>query len=205
MNYLTDKHIDFIYNEISKSNISSTELKEDLTDHFCCIIEDEMRNGKEFKKAYDKAYHNICPNGFDEIQKETIYLLTKKKIQIMKKSLFILGFITIMFFLIGLIIKFMHWPGGNILLLSSSLMLVLAFLPVLFINLYKKEISKVFSNKIKYVLGYVGFSLLIVSILFKLMHWPGGNVLLTCALLILTFGFLPILFFKTYKKVSNDN
>ena len=57
MNYLSDKDIDFITKEISNSAIVSSDLKEDLIDHFCCIAEDEMRKGKKFKdnQKYQKA------------------------------------------------------------------------------------------------------------------------------------------------------
>ncbi|MCD4792919.1 MAG: hypothetical protein K8R54_06790 [Bacteroidales bacterium] len=200
MNYLSDSDIDFITKEISNSAIVSSDLKEDLIDHFCCVAEDEMRNGKKFKEAYKKAFQNICPNGFEEIQKETVFLLTKKRIKIMKKSIYLLGFLTLISFTTGALIKLMHWPGGHLLLLMSSIILLLAFLPALFIFLYKKEMSKVFSNKLKYILGYAGFSLLILSVLFKWMHWPGAAFILVLSIVILNFGFLPLLFFKMYKK-----
>lgn len=56
MNYLDENHIDFINKQISNSAITSKELKEDLIDHFCCLIEDEMRKRKSFKYAYYKMY-----------------------------------------------------------------------------------------------------------------------------------------------------
>ena len=200
MNYLSDKDIDFITKEISKSAIVSSDLKEDLIDHFCCVTEDEMKKGKKFKEAYEKAFQNICPNGFEEIQKETIFLLTKKNILIMKKSIYLLGFLTSISFTTGLLLKLMHWPGANVILFLCSFILLFAFLPSLFIFLYKKEFRKVFSIKLKYLLGYAGFSMLIISILFKWMHWPGAGFILVLSVLILNFGFLPLLFFKMYKK-----
>ncbi len=200
MNYLSDKDIDFITKEISNSAIVSSDLKEDLIDHFCCVAEDEMKKGNNFKDAYEKAFQNICPNGLDEIQKETIFLLTKKNIGIMKKSIYLLGFFTLISFTTGYLFKLMHWPASGLLLYLSGVILIIAFLPVLFIYYYKKEISKVFTNKLKFILGYAGFSLLILSILFKGMHWPGAAFILVLSIVILNFGFLPLLFFKMYKK-----
>jgi hypothetical protein len=69
-------------------------MKEDLIDHFCCAIEEEMRNGLNFKKSYDMAYQNICPDGFDEIQHETIFLLTFKKIKAMKRLVYVSGYLS---------------------------------------------------------------------------------------------------------------
>jgi hypothetical protein len=200
MNYLSDENIDFIANEISNSKIISTELKEDLTDHFCCLIEDEMKRGSDFNEAYDKAYRYISPDGFDEIQQETVFLLTKKKIKAMKKTIYLSSFITVFGFSAGTLFKIMHWPFAGIIILLSSMVLILALLPSLFIHQYKKEVSKVFTNKLSYVLGYSGLAMLLASMLFKIFHWPMSNILLIVSVLILNFGFFPLLFLKMYKK-----
>jgi len=200
MNYLTESHIEFISNEISKSINLSSELKEDLIDHFCCLIEDEIRKGKSFQAAYNKAYNNICPNGFDEIQRETIFLLNEKKIKIMKKSLYLFGFLTSIGFTTSILFKFQHWPYGSLLLLVSTLILIFCLLPLLFINLYKQEISKISSDKIKHILGYLGFALLSAGLVFKFNHWPAANILIVISVVVLNFGFFPLLFFKMYKK-----
>lgn len=62
MSNLSEQNIEFITQVIKKSKIESTEMKEDLIDHFCCAIEEEMGNGLSFEKSYDKAYRNICPD-----------------------------------------------------------------------------------------------------------------------------------------------
>ena len=62
MSHLTVQDIKFITDEISKSKILSNELRDDLIDHFCCVIEDELRKGESFQTAYNKAYYNISPN-----------------------------------------------------------------------------------------------------------------------------------------------
>ena len=200
MNYLSDENIDFIVKEISNSTIVSTELKEDLIDHFCCIVEDEMKRGMDFKEAYDKAYQYIVPGGFDEIQQETVFLLTKKKIQIMKKTIYLSAFLTSVGFTTGGLFKIMHWPFAGIIILLSSMVLILALLPSLFIHQYKKEVSKVFTNKLSYILGYSGLAMLLASILFKIFHWPMSSVLLVVSVLVLNLGFFPLLFLKMYKK-----
>jgi hypothetical protein len=73
MSYLTEKNIEFISRKINGSNIELNEMREDLIDHFCCAIEEDMKKGSSFDKAYDKSYQNICPDGFDEIQRETFF------------------------------------------------------------------------------------------------------------------------------------
>ena len=64
MSNLTEQNIEFITRIVNSSKIESIEMKEDLIDHFCCAIEEEMRKGLSFEKSYDKAYQNICPDGF---------------------------------------------------------------------------------------------------------------------------------------------
>ena len=45
MSNLTEQNIDFITQIINGSKIESVEMKEDLIDHFCCAIEEEMGKG----------------------------------------------------------------------------------------------------------------------------------------------------------------
>lgn len=55
MNHLTDKQVDYIVKVIGSSKITSQDMKEDLVDHLCCAIEEEMAKGKNFDNAYDLA------------------------------------------------------------------------------------------------------------------------------------------------------
>ena len=142
MNNLTDQNIEFISNIIKNSRIESNEMKEDLIDHFCCAIEEEIHKGLTFEKAYDKAYHYICPDGFDEIQRETVYLLTFKKIKTMKRLMYVSGYLSAIGVTTTLFMKINHIAFGQLALLMTAAILVFFFLPSLFINLYKRELSK---------------------------------------------------------------
>ena len=51
MSNLTDKNVEFISQIINESKIKSEDMKEDLIDHFCCAIEEEMKKGLSFKKS----------------------------------------------------------------------------------------------------------------------------------------------------------
>lgn len=200
MSNLTDKNIEFITQIISGSKIASEEMKEDLIDHFCCAIEEEMKKGLSFENSYDKAYQNICPDGFDEIQRETVYLLTFKKIKSMKRLLYVSGYLTAIGITSTVCLKLTHTQGGPIALLVSSLMLMFLFLPSLFLNLYKRELSKNIPYKIMYLFGFIGLLFLAASILFKLMHWGRETAFLFSSIVILNFAFFPFLFFKMYRK-----
>ena len=73
-----------IIDEINRSSLKNQALKDDLIDHFCCMVEMEMDKGNAFEVALKKAYKHTAPNGLNEIQQETIFLLNYSKIMIMK-------------------------------------------------------------------------------------------------------------------------
>jgi hypothetical protein len=199
MKGLTDEHIDFIVSEINASRLESRELKEDLVDHFSCIIEDNMKQGNTFEESYKKAYQSICPNGLNEIYQESIFLLSSKRIKIMKKLLFASGFLVVFLQLTGIVFKIQHWPAGGLILLAAAATLIFVFLPLIFLYFYKSEYSKYLSYKMKYIFGYLGLALLFTGSIMKLLHLPGSGWTLLISLAVLNFGFLPILFYRSYK------
>ncbi len=200
MNYLSDEHVDFISKRINSSSIKSAAMKEDLIDHFCCAVEEEMKRGSDFDKSYDKAYHNICSDGFDEIQKETVFLLTSKKIKAMKQLMYVSGYLSAIGVTTTIFMKLNHVAGGQLVFLTTVLILAFLFLPTIFISLYKRELTKSLSNKLKYISGLLGVVLLTAFVVFKISHWPGTTVILFASVMVINFAFFPFLFFKMYRK-----
>ena len=209
MNKLTDKQIDYIFDQVNKSQIDSEELIEDLVDHFCCIIEDNIRHGKSFEESYNTAYQIICPNGLNEIYQESIFLLSSKRIIIMKKMLFATGFIATFILMTGILFKVQHWPAGGWILLIAAAVLIFVLLPLVLLHFYKTEYSKFISYKMKYILGYLGLALFLTGGVLKFLHWPGSGLALLLSVVVLNFGYLPILFYRSYKgsgvKGQTDN
>lgn len=200
MSNLTDNNIEYISQIIFGSNIELTEMKEDLIDHFCCTIEEEMKKGLSFQNSYDKAYQNICPNGFDEIQRETVYLLTFKKIKAMKRLMYLSGYLTVISLTTTFFLKLSGFPYGGITLLLTAALVIFLFLPSLFMNLYKRELNNSLSDKLKYIFGFIGVELLMVFALFRINHWSWSTSIFLAAIVIINFAFFPFLFFKMYKK-----
>lgn len=200
MSKLTDREVDFIIEQVNNSQIVTKTLKEDLVDHFCCVIEDYMKEGMSFEESYKRAYKVICPNGFDEIHQETILLLTSKRITIMKKLMFIVGFIGTIFLTTSFMFKALHWPNGGLLLLIAAFVLIFILLPLVFLYFYKREFSTYVSYKLKYVFGYIGLALVLTGAVLKLLHLPGAEVILILAMFVINFGFLPFLFYRIHKK-----
>lgn len=197
---LSQKEVDELSAHINQSNISNQDLKDDLLDHFCCFIENEMQKGVTFKDAQLLAWGKICPNGLDEIQQETIYLLNANKIMMMKKLMYIIGLLSAISLSLGFLFKLLHWPGGGYMATFGFLGLVLLFLPMLAIDRYKLTLNKALSEKLKVILGFTSAAITGLAVLFKILHYPGADVLLMLGILLFSLGFLPFLFFKMYKK-----
>jgi hypothetical protein len=200
MKKLTEENIEYICEIINKSNISSQDMKEDLIDHFCCAVEEYMKKGAGFQASFEKAYQSISPNGLDEIQNETIYLLTFKKIKVMKRLLYVSGYLSVIGITTTLFLKINHLPFGSLSMLITFINTVFIFLPTLFSYLYKRTLSKSMPEKLKYMSGFIGSALLITAIFFKIFHWPGYLALLLISLIIINFMFFPFIFLKMYKK-----
>lgn len=202
MSNLSEKNIEFIVNKVNESTIESSEMKDDLIDHFCCAIEEEMKKGLSFEKSYELAFHKICPDGIDEIQRETVFLLSSKKNRALKLILYLSGCLTAIAVTTSIyltISQSRQIPGSTIFLLVSLLLLMLLFLPSILLNQYKRQVAKSF-NKLMYLSGSLGLFFFMVSILFKIQHWAYGSIFLLVGILLLMFLFLPSIILIQYKR-----
>jgi hypothetical protein len=55
----------------------------------------------------------------------------------MKRSVYLLGFLTSLLFSFGAMFKMMHWPFANILMFTGFLVLNFGFLPAYFYKKYR--------------------------------------------------------------------
>ena len=67
-------------------------------------------------------------------------------------------------------------------------------------NFQKFSKAQITLNKLKFTVGFTTTLLLIVSLIFKMMHWPYANVLLICTVALFTLITLPIHYYTKYKK-----
>ncbi len=197
---LTNKQVQTIVSEIENSSLKSKELKDDLIDHFCCAIEIYISRGLPFEEGFKQAKLDICPNGLNELQQETIYLLNSKKITLMKRFMFSTGLLFSMALGLGFLFKLMHWPGGTILSISGALGLGFVFIPSFTLYKYRLNAHKIASDKMRYLFGLTAAIIFSLSIVFKLLHLMGANVLLVVGAFLFLFGYLPFMFFTMYKK-----
>ncbi len=189
-----------IIDEVEASKIKNQSLKEDLIDHLCCMTELQMEKGSSFEDALKVSMVKTAPNGLNEIEKETIFLLNYSKIIFMKRFTYITGYLFSVTWIIGILLKLLHLAGASVLLSVGGLGLAFIFFPLLLINRYKVVARDVLSERLKWILGGASLLLLILSISMKLLHLMGAGMMLGISFLVFGFGFLPFFFFRMYTK-----
>ena len=190
---LSKEQVDFILDDIRRNGIQTEELQYNLLDHICCVIENEMSPENDFDEIYRSVLSRFFKKELKEIQEETDLLLTFKNYYAMKKVMLRSGMFSAAAFTIGAILKIMHWPGASMMLVLAITAVSFVFLPIFFL-VKTKEVKE---KKEKFILGFGSFFgvLFSISILFKIMHWPGANMLWLMGLGVLFFLFLPMYFF----------
>lgn len=196
---ITDEQVAYIAQEIDRGKVHDPSLRNDLLDHMCCLVEVELAKGLDFDRAYQKAFLQTSPNGYEEIQKETLFLLNSRKIIYLKRLTYAAGFLFALLTSIGLLFKIMHLPGANVLLHGGLLALAFIFMPMLLINRFKSEVRGLLSERMKWLFGALSLALLSVAGVMKVLHWPGASVGMVLAFMLFGFGFLPFLFFRMYQ------
>lgn len=197
MYQLSDKQIDYILDDIGARGVEMESLQQNLLDHICCIIEQNLEENGDFESFYKKTIQTFYKDALWEIEEETLLLLTYKNYYAMKKIMIMSGITAAATFITGSIFKIMHWPGANALIILGMITSSLIFLPIFF--LFKKNETVENKNKLILAIGTINGILFCVSSLFKMMHWPGAHILwiLTIGLMVLVF--IPLFFFNGIK------
>lgn len=197
---LTSEQEHVVYEYVETKKIANKSLKNDLIDHLFCVIEIQLEKGNSFDIAFDRALNQLAPNGLEEIEKETIYLLNYNRIIIMKQFMYIVGFLGALTLTAGITFKLLSLPFGYELFATGFIILFLIFIPLYAFDRYKVTIAKNLSQRMKIILGVIASLITGLAGLFKVLHLQGADLLLMLGAFIFTVGFLPFLFFTLYKK-----
>ncbi len=196
MHNLSDEQIDFIDDDIRNRGILLKELQENLLDHICCVIENEISEEEDFYKFYESVLPRFFKNELSEIQVETDNLLKFKNFYTMKKLLKISGIATVALTILGSLFKTFHLPGAGIFLLSWFITSVV-FLSLLII-LKLKDNEKLI-DRIVISSGFLLAILIIGGLVFKVMHRPLAGVLLYSTI-VFTFIYVPVYFLTRFRR-----
>ena len=198
---ISDQKIDYILSDIGARGVEMESLQQNLLDHICCIIENNLEENGDFESFYKKTIHTFYKHELWEIEEETLLLLTYKNYYTMKKIMINSGIAAATFFIIGSFFKFMHWPGASLLILLGMAIGALIYLPLLF--LFKKNETTESRAKLVLVIGTINGILFCLNALFKVMHWPGANTMWFMTLGLFALVFIPLYFFNGVRDQAN--
>jgi hypothetical protein len=197
MSKLSNQQTDFIIDKININKNLSPELKDDLIDHFCCTIENEMDKGKDFETAFQIACNRISPDGIEELGNEMMFLMNSKSKKRLSKMLRISGFSAITGIFISTFLKVLHLPFGGLAVLITALIILFLFLPSLFTHFFKNSTKK---NKWMYITGFLGIFFMLASLTCFIFHWPFSRIFLATGIVLIYITIFPLFFHKIYKK-----
>jgi hypothetical protein len=198
---ISDQQIDYILSDIGARGVEMESLQQNLLDHVCCIIENNLEENGDFESFYKKTIQTFYKDELWEIEEETLLLLTYKNYYTMKKVMITSGSFSAAAMIFGILFKFMHWPGASALIILGISASSLIFLPLLFI--LKSKDRHQTKDKIILGLGVLAGILLSLSVLFKVMHWPGVMYLGYSSVILIGLILLPIYFITGIKNPEN--
>ena len=198
---LSDQQIDYILNDIGARGVEMESLQQNLLDHICCVIENNLEENGDFENFYQKTIKTFYKDALWEIEEETLQLITYKNYYTMKKVMITSGTFSAASMILGILFKFMHWPGASAFIILGIGTSSLIFLPLLFI--LKSKDRHQTKDKIILGIGILSGILLSLSILFKVMHWPYATILGYSSVILIGLFLLPIFFITGIKNPEN--
>lgn len=100
---ISTTQVDLIRQDLRKNGITASGLESDLLDHIICGLEKYMMEGYSFRKAYEKAWHDLNEDqGLTLIQQETSQAISEGK-SVSKR---VLGYFLILCAFIGIFMTF---------------------------------------------------------------------------------------------------
>ncbi len=198
--YINNKNLQQIEKVVDRSNITYSHLRDELVDHICCDIESQMSEGVEFSQAFQKVRKKFGITDLEKIQETTISLIYLKY-NTMKKLMRTTGILAPAIVAFGGLFKIMHWPGAGIALILGFFIAAFLFLPSAAYTLWREQKSS--KQIILYISGFIAGFGYVISVLFKIMHWPGASLFILLAIATGGLVFLPLWFTHQYNNLDD--
>ena len=200
MSDLSPHQIDQIASDIIKQEITFSHLPEDLIDHVCCDVENEMQKGLNFTEAYRSVKQKMGSRRYKEIQEETLYAVDTKY-RYMKNTMKISGVTGSIMLGFAALFKIEHWPGAGIMMTVGAFILAFIFLPSALGVLWKETHSK--KRLFLFISSFFTGMFFIFGILFKIQHWQGAGFVISVASLSGLLFFIPSLLSGKLREEEN--
>lgn len=199
MEVFNKSHVETIAQKLANSGLTSVHLQPELLDHYCCIVEEKMSEGKSFDDAYKYAWTAINPGGIHEIEEELFFLIYLNKQTTMNKMKYLGGFFAASFIALGFLFYILHWPGGKMFTVIGYASLLFTC-TIITITAFNKHSNQNKMDKFRLISGNLTGILIATGSLFKAFHWPGANILLVVGFSVLILLYLPAFFHHAYKR-----
>jgi hypothetical protein len=200
MELLNEKHINLLHDWLLSNGLDYEELRTDLLDHVCCMIESRMSRGEPFNLAFKNVSSEFDHHELKNTQENTLYLLTLKQMK-MKKATGILGIITSAVIITGVSFKLMHWPYASILLILGLASVSIIIMPLMTVIELKNATGV--QQKAATIIGFLAAILLSLATMFKIFHWPGFYYLYYSGFTALVLVFIPLYTLRKYRQAEN--
>ncbi len=201
---LTDHHIKIIKQSLHSENITSASLYDEAFDHLCSVSEDQYDERSDFSSFIQSEMKHFAPQGFSLLELQINFVSQSKSLIMMKKFMYILGLLATITLVSGILFKLMHWPKANMLLLVGQMVLFLVCIPFFAISKLRSKTHGSPLEKWMIVLGLIASLLISTSIIFKINHLMGANMVFVTGMILLIFGFIPLLFISLYRKNTRE-
>lgn len=198
MTVFNRSHVTLIEQRIKLSGLTNPQLIEDMVDHYCCLVEEEMDKGVPFEEAYKRAWNCISPNGLVEIEHELFLMLNFNKHIQMKKLMYLAGFMTAMFIASGFLFRILHWPGAMAINFLGYAFLFITCVMIVVSRFFQKKPSTR-SEQVRIYAGNLTALFISVGSMFKTFSFPGANIMLLIGFIMLILVYLPAFFYHAYR------
>lgn len=92
---ISDQQIDFILADLTARGIRIGSLQQNLLDHICIMIEQNMQPDGDFEEYYHTAIKAFYKKELREIEEETVFLLTARNRLVLSRNQFFLLLFTL--------------------------------------------------------------------------------------------------------------
>jgi len=196
-----DDNYDRIRSDLVRLGLNYERLIDDMLDHVCCMVEEQMHEGEDFESSYMQVLNSIDEKRLPEIQHQTLLNLDKKY-QRMKNFTYLFGLTSAILTIVGSFFKRMHWPGAGILIAGGMVLIVFVFLPLYFITNHREQVER--KNPVYAIVGYLTIALLLAGATFKIQHWPGAGYMIYASIGFLLIGFVPLYVVNVFQRSGKE-
>lgn len=140
---IEETRLELVRSYLICNGITSQDLQDDLLDHFCCVIEENMEAGKSFDESLSGAIARVTPDGPLEIQNDLNYLLTVKKNIMLRKLVFTTSYISVFIILLGAAMRIPQIISADLALLLTMVGILLfsvSTVPYFFYSRYMQSV-----------------------------------------------------------------